>query len=175
MGDRFLNQSSDILRYVSKLAGLYPDDPLKALEVDSMVSSIDEVFTKNIGKTIHMKAEKEEIMKVRQEMLDLKDGNVGVAFGKLDKMIGNGKSGFLFDWGITAADLQLFQNVCHLSMGILDGIPKTYITSNFKNLEQFRLRVASIPEIGARFTDGDNPYKDSPYTVHWSAEEEKTE
>merc|ERR1719510_596596 len=132
----------DILRYVSKLGGLYPEDHLKALQVDSLVSNLDDIFVKTIGKTIHMKAEKSEIIKMRQEFLDLKEGVLGIHFGVLNTQIAGGSSGFLFDFGITGADLTLFQHICHLSMGILDGIPKNYVHDNFKSLEEFRLKVA---------------------------------
>ena len=41
---RIILQSVAIARYAAKLAGLYPDDPLEALEVDEIVDSIHEVI-----------------------------------------------------------------------------------------------------------------------------------
>eukprot|EP00495_Collosphaeridae_sp_1-RS-2012_P004151 TRINITY_DN3450_c0_g1_i1.p1 TRINITY_DN3450_c0_g1~~TRINITY_DN3450_c0_g1_i1.p1 ORF type:complete len:123 (+),score=15.73 TRINITY_DN3450_c0_g1_i1:394-762(+) len=122
-----------------------------------------------------MKAERSEIIKMRQEFLDLKEGALGTHFGILNKQIAEGSSGFLFDYGITAADLILFQHICHMSMGILDGIPKTYVRDNFMSLEEFRLKVAGIPEIKARFQDPNNRYHGSAYTVNWTVDEDEKE
>lgn len=41
-GERFA-QSCAILRYVGKLAGLYPEDPVAALRVDMALDSIEEL------------------------------------------------------------------------------------------------------------------------------------
>jgi len=172
-GDLTINQSSDILRFVSKLAGLYPKDPLEALQVDSLVSNINQTFDSTIGKTIHSKQDKEELTKQRMEFLSKKDGKLGMFLARMDLQIGVGTSGYLFEFGLTAADTLLFQIVCHLSMGILDGIPKTYIRDNFENLEAFRVKVASIDAIGARFKDEKNRYHKSVYTVDWKYDDEE--
>jgi len=173
VGDLTINQSSDILRFVSKLAGLHPEDPLKALQVDSLVSNINEIFDNTLAKTMHSKLKKEEVIQQRNVILSKKEGKFGMLLERLDLQIGVGSSGYLFEFGLTAADLLLFQMVCHLSMGILDGVPKTYIRDNFENLEAFRLKVASIDAIAARFKDEKNRYHKSVYTVDWKYDDEE--
>jgi len=173
VGDLTINQSADILRFVSKLGGLYPKDPLEALQVDSLVSNINQTFDKTMGKTMYSKLDKEEVIKQRMELLPKKDGELGMFLARLDLQIGVGTSGYLFEFGLTAADTYLFQIVCHLSMGVLDGVPKTYIRDNFENLEAFRLKVASIDAIAARFKDEKNRYHKSVYTVDWKYDDEE--
>jgi len=173
VGDLTINESSDILRFVSKLAGRYPKDPLEALQVDSLVDNINQTFDKTIGKTMFTKLDKEEVIKQRLELLSKKDGKLGMFLEKLDLQIGVGASGYLFEFGLTAADLVLFQIIAHLSLGILDGVPKTYVRDNFGNLEAFRLKVASNEAIGARFKDEKNKYHKSVYTVDWKCDDEE--
>jgi len=166
-----INQSLDILRYVSKLAGLYPDDPFNALKVDSLVSNMEEVFTNTIFSTFGKPME--EKVKMRQGFIDVKSGKLGIFLQKLDLQIGVGSSGFLFDFGMSAADLRLFEIIHHLSCGVLDGVPKSYVVNNFENLEKFRFKVASIDEISARFKDKNHKYHGSAYTVDWKCQDDE--
>ncbi len=38
-----MDQSNAIMRYVGKLGGLYPSDPVEALEVDLVIDTVEEV------------------------------------------------------------------------------------------------------------------------------------
>jgi len=175
VGKMEINQSLDILRYVSKLAGLYPDDPFNALQVDSLISNIDEVYSNTIYTTYGKP--KEEALKMRQGFIDVKTGKLGKLLSKLDLQIGVGSSGFLFDFGLSGADLRLFEAICFLSSGasdgFVDGIPKSYIVDNFENLEKFRFKVASIDEISNRFKDKNHMYHGSSYTVEWNCRDDE--
>jgi len=174
VGKMEINQSLDIFRYVSKLAGLYPDDPFTALQVDSLVSNIEEVCSNTIWKIFGKSGE--EAIKMRQGFLDVKTGKLGMLLSKLDLQIGVGSSGFLFDFGISGADLRLFEVVGSLSSPALqglDGVSKSYIVDNFENLEKFRFKVASIDEISARFKDKNNMYHGSGYTVDWKCQDDE--
>jgi glutathione S-transferase len=173
VGNLVINQSKEILRYVSKLAGLYPDDPLKALQVDALTVNMNEVFDNTIGKTMYSKMDAAEKAKVRMGFLDKKEGKLGQMFARLDLQIGVGTSGYLFEFGLTAADLSLFQLICHLSLGVLDGVPKSFIRDNFENLEKFRVTVASVEAIHNRFKDEKHRYHRSAYTVDWNIDDEE--
>jgi len=172
IGDLTINQSADIVRYVSKLAGLYPKDPLEALQVDSLMSNMTQVFDDTVVKSMISKLDNDDLLKIRREFLDTKAGKLGMFLGKLDLQIGVGRSGYLFEFGLTAADLQLFSAVCHLSMGSLEHIPKTYIRDNFENLDAFRQKVASIEEISARFKDDSHPLHKSVYTKDYKYDDD---
>jgi len=173
VGNLVINQSNEILRYVSKLAGLYPDDPLQALQVDALCANMYEIFDATIGMTYRMKADAAEKGKLRMQFLDKKEGKLGVMLERLNLQIGVSNSGYLFEFGITAADLMLFQLICHLAMGTLDGIPKSIIRDNFENLEKFRLQVAKIEAISDRFKDEKHRYYKSVYTVDWKCDDDE--
>ena len=49
-----VTQSSAILRYVGKLTGLYPADPLAALLVDEVDMMVEEVAMRTIIHTAHL-------------------------------------------------------------------------------------------------------------------------
>jgi len=167
-----MNQSMDILRYVSKLAGLYPEDPIQALQVDSLCTTIEEVFSNTLYKTMFSKRPKEVIIKERDALLDPKDGELALFLQKLDLRIGFGMSGFLFEFGLSAADLRLFESLCHLSNGVLDGVPETYILDNYKNFDAFRVKIASIDAISKRYNDPNNRYCGTAYTVNWKRKDD---
>jgi len=171
--DLTINQSTDILRYACKLAGLYPADPLEALQVDSLVSNMGQCFDNTVVKSMMAKVEKEELTKMRLQFLDKKEGKLGMMLAKLDLQIGVSSTGYLFEFGLSGADLQLYQAICHLSTGTLTGIPKTYIRDNFDNLDKFRRRVASIEEISARFKDERHPLHNSVYTADYKYDDEE--
>jgi len=173
VGDLTINQSTDIIRYASKLAGLYPEDPLEALQVDSVLSNMMQIFEDTVIKAVYSKLDKDTVIKTTKEFIDKKEGKLGMFLEKLDLQIGVGSSGYLFEFGLTGADLQLFQAICFLSMGILGGIPKTYIRDNFGNLEALRLKVASIEEIGARFKDEKHPLHNSVYTKDYKYDDDE--
>jgi len=166
-GDITINQSTDILRYVSKLAGLYPEDPVAALQVDSLISNMTQVIDETVVMTMSKKIEKAKALKMRSEFLDKKEGRLGIFLEKLDLQIGVSSTGYLFEFGLSGADLQLFMIVCHLSTGQTEGIPKTYIRDNFANLDKFRRKVASNGGIAARFKDERHPLHKSVYTVDY--------
>jgi len=173
VGDLTINQSTDIIRYASKLAGLYPEDPLEALQVDSVLSNMMQIFEDTVIKAVYSKLDKDTVIKTTKEFIDKKEGKLGMFLEKLDLQIGVGSSGYLFEFGLTGADLQLFQAICFLSMGILEGISKTYIRDNFENLEALRRKVASIEEIGARFKDESHPLHNSPYTKEYKFDDDE--
>merc|ERR1719499_2805671 len=91
----------------------------------------------------------------------------------MDLQIGVNTSGYLFEFGLTGADLVLYNAICHLSTGTLPGISKTSIRDNFENLEAFRFKVASIEEIDARFKDERHRLHNSIYTKNYKHDDEE--
>jgi len=164
VGDLIINETSDIIRYASKLAGIYPKDPLEALQVDSLMSNMIYVLEVTLLNVMFSKLDKDTVLKMTEEFIDKKEGKLGIFLERMDMQIGAGSSGYLFEFGLTAADWQLFQAVCFMTMGAIEGIPKTYIRDNFENVEAWRCKLASMEEINARFKDERHPLHNSPYT-----------
>jgi len=171
--DLTINQSTDILRYACKLAGLYPDDPLEALQVDSLISNMDQCFEDTIVKSKVSRGSEAEKTEMGRQFIDKKQGKLGMMLAKLDLQIGISSKGFLFEFGLSGADLVMYQAICQLSSGTLDGIPKTYIRDNFDNLDKFRIRVASIEEIRARFMNDKHPLHNSVWTADYIYDDEE--
>jgi len=58
-------QSSSILRYAGKLAGIYPQDPLAALKVDMLIDCVGDLFNKVFPVTHHPNQE-ERLVKLQE-------------------------------------------------------------------------------------------------------------
>jgi len=167
VGDLTINQSGDILRYASKLAGLYPKHPLEALQVDSLVTNMIQIYDDTAIKSMFSRLDQDTLKKMAAEYLDKKEGKLGRFLENMDSQIGVGTSGYLFEFGLTGADLQLYEAICRLSSNTIPGISKTYIRDNFENLEAYRVKVASIEEIDARFKDEKHPLHNSVWTKNY--------
>jgi len=170
--DLTINQSTDLLRYACKLAGLYPDDALEALQVDSLITNMDHCFEDTIVRLMLAKGTDEEKTEMGRQFIDKKQGKLGMMLAKLDLQVGVSSKGFLFEFGLSGADLVLYQAICKVSSGHLVGIPKTYIRDTFDNLDKFRIRVASIEEISARFKDDKHFLHNSVWTATYKYDDE---
>jgi len=173
VGDLIINESKDIIRYASKLAGIYPKDPLEALQVDSLLSNMIYVIEDTLINVMFSKLDKDTVLKMTKEFIDKKEGKLGMFLERIDLQIGVGSSGYLFDFGLTGADLELFQFVCYMTMGAIEGIAKTYIRDNFENVEAWRRKLASMEEINARFKDEKHPLHNSPYTKDFKYDDDE--
>ena len=143
-GETF-GQSLAQQRYVAKLVGLYPSDPLEALRVDEFVDYVEEVFGV-VGKS-HGIADKAE-----KEAFRAKAAAEGGEFYKWVQFVDQRLAGKTYAVGdtLTYADVQLFTVVPFLKSGFLDGIPKDW-DAGFKNVQAHRARVAALPKVAAHY------------------------
>jgi glutathione S-transferase len=77
-------QSGAILRYVGKLTGSYPSDPVQAMEVDVVIDALEDA-TSYLSMTIKNAPgmcisdepwPKEQVLEIRAKVMDPKDGKV---------------------------------------------------------------------------------------------------
>ena len=143
-GEEF-GQSLAQQRYVAKVAGLYPSDPLAALRVDEFVDYVSEVFGP-LGKSfgIEDQAEKEAF---RAAMV-AEGGDVHKWVQFLDARL-EGKAYAVGD-ALSFADVALFAVLPFLRSGALDGIP-TDCFDGFKNVRAHFARVAALPKVEAYY------------------------
>mmetsp|Transcript_22476 Transcript_22476/g.38228 ORF Transcript_22476/g.38228 Transcript_22476/m.38228 type:complete len:235 (-) Transcript_22476:1518-2222(-) len=149
-----LTQSMAMLRYVGKLAGLYPEDPVEAMKVDAVMDTILDmevpVDLSRRGAVRSFVAEEEwtadEKMAIRKRILEK---SLPKYLGFLEKQLEENGTGFLVGDRLTIADLKLFY-LCALTIqkGILDGIPSDLFDAYPKVKENLE-KVKSIPEIAA--------------------------
>eukprot|EP00300_Choanocystis_sp_HF-7_P043232 c9831_g1_i2.p2 GENE.c9831_g1_i2~~c9831_g1_i2.p2 ORF type:complete len:142 (+),score=31.64 c9831_g1_i2:254-679(+) len=130
-----------ILRYAGKLAGLYPEDPLAALRVDSVLDTIEDA-NNLLGPTMRLPAEEKLAARKR-----LAEEVLPKFFAFLESHINRSANGFVAGDALTIADLRLFGLTSWFSKGVLDGIPADYVSTNYPACEAHRQHIAAHPKI----------------------------
>lgn len=135
-------QSNAILRFVGRLAGLYPvDDPVRALKVDEALG-FGEDINHAIGPSMgEHNAEKRMAMRkiLAEETLPRL---AGLLEGLL---VANGRTGYVVGDSLTVADLKLHWIADKLTNGTLDGIPKTLL-DGCPAVVAWRKNIAAVRE-----------------------------
>eukprot|EP01061_Rhynchopus_euleeides_P018379 TRINITY_DN303_c0_g1_i1.p2 TRINITY_DN303_c0_g1~~TRINITY_DN303_c0_g1_i1.p2 ORF type:complete len:232 (+),score=116.51 TRINITY_DN303_c0_g1_i1:58-696(+) len=139
-------QSVAQARYVAKLAGLYPSDPLEALRVDELVDYTQEVFGP-LGKSFGLQGE--EQLKFRGAMV-AEGGDMHKWISFLDTQL-EGKKYAAGD-SLTLADVVIFTTLQPLRTGWLDGVPKDCL-DGFKNVLAHRDLVANHEKVKAYYAN----------------------
>ncbi|MEZ5542128.1 MAG: glutathione S-transferase [Pseudomonadota bacterium] len=146
-GTQCVAQSNAILRFAGRLAGLYPlDDPLAALKVDEALG-VGEDINCLLGPSLH-EQDAEKKMALRKV---LAEETLPYWMGCLERLLlANGGTGFIAGATLTIADLKLYWIIDWLTLGILDGIPKTLVDDLIQVGDWRRninaVRAARLPE-----------------------------
>jgi glutathione S-transferase len=156
-------ESDAILRYVAKLAGgglLYPtdDNPLEALKIDMLVDFIEEAgagFTMTIigPKGYFIQGDdgegwtKQEILQIRQRLMEPgKLNNAYYYLQKLNEKLKENGTGWLVGDHCTIADLKAFMLISWVTMGVLDGVPKTCL-DEWPMLKDLLSKIEALPAV----------------------------
>jgi glutathione S-transferase len=115
---RVLAQSNAINRYVGKLAGLYPEDPLQAAFCDETMDAVEDISVK-ISPTLFMKDEAEK----RRAREELAEGAIPFYLARLAQRLESRGGTWFADGRLTVADLKVFVWVRHVASGKLDHVP----------------------------------------------------
>ena len=159
-------QSFAILRYVGKLCGLYPEDPIQALYVDE-ACGLQEDLAKALAPSMYIgmrphcalfgypenlaEEERKSIQKRLRDALIAPGGDVPRYLGYFEQILEKNGSGFLCGSKITIADCTLLPALRHFKSGRLDGIP-TNILDGFPHLTAFYERMMSLPAVKAHYS-----------------------
>lgn len=163
-----IGQSDAILRYVGKIGGLYPTDPIAAFEVDSITDTVED-FTGPLGMALYMSRSlllendftAEEKVAFRTRFTEKAIPKYLSLFE--EKLIANG-SGWLVGDSITIADCKFYQAISWLTSGILDGIP-TNCADAYPHVVAHSKKFKSVPEIARWYEKkGDGHYVTSEYS-----------
>ena len=136
-------QSNAMNRYLGKLAGLYPDDPLEALRCDEVCDAVEDILTKVVV-TFGMKDEDEK--KSAREALA--EGPIRLFLETLQAKLERGGD-YYVENRVTIADIKVFVWIRSLRAGILDYIPGDIVESVAPKLAAHCDRVAAHPGIQA--------------------------
>ena len=117
VGGADISQTNSLLRYVGRVADLYPTDHLQALYCDEVMSVFEDI-NHQVGQTFGLQGE--DLRLAREK---LADGWLTVFLQGLDKLLARGGGEYFADNQLTVADLKAFVQVRSLRAGLLDHVP----------------------------------------------------
>jgi glutathione S-transferase len=134
-----------MLRYVGKMAGLYPEDDLQALYCDEPMGAVEDLMH-NIVQTFGL--EGDELKEAREK---LADGWISVFVKGLAEILQRGGGEYFADNRLTVADLKVFVQIRSLRAGTLDHVPTDLVDKLAPGLVQHQERVGSDPIVTAYY------------------------
>ena len=140
-----VTQSSAMCRYVGRMAGLYPDDPMQALFCDEAMDASEDL-THCIVRTFGL--EGDELKKAREELVD---GWLTTYLKGLGGLLERGGGDYFADSRLTVADLKIFFVTRWLSSGGLDHVPADIVDKVAPILVAHRTRIESDPVVTAYY------------------------
>jgi len=137
-----LSQGNAINRYVGRLAGLYPTDPLQAAFCDEVLDAVEDIVSKVVT-TFSMtdEAEKKAARKA------LADGPIIVYLQQLQALLASRGGEYFADGRLTIADLKVLVWIRDLRSGTLDHIPRDLPDKVAPLLVEHLARIESTPKV----------------------------
>ena len=140
-----VTQTNSLLRYVGKIAGLYPTDSLQALYCDEVMSAFEDV-NHHVGRTLFLQGD--ELRLAREKLVD---GWLTIFVRGLDKLLVRGGGEYFADNQLTVADLKAFVQVRSLRSGILDHVPADLVDRLAPALVEHQVRVEADARVVAYY------------------------
>ena len=140
-----ITQSNAQLRYVGKLAGLYPTDDLQVLYCDEAMGAVEDVGHA-VGKTFGLQGD--ALKQAREEFVQ---GRLATYIKGLDELLARGGGQFFADGRMTVADLKVFVETRTLAKGTLDHVPTNIVEELAPALAEHRERIANDPRVVAYY------------------------
>jgi prostaglandin-H2 D-isomerase / glutathione transferase len=165
-------QSLAILRYFSKLGGLYPDDPFEALKVDSMIDTVLEmsnlVSMTFAGAQNSLISEEpwteEELVTIRKRIATNEENGLPFHLNYFENALKQSTSGWLVGDKLTVADLHMYGYVKHLESGVVSHIPLDLVSKSYPAIVAHGEKIKAIPEVAAWYENHPKPYSTFDYT-----------
>ena len=140
-----VTQSNGMLRYVGKLAGLYPDDPLQALWCDEAMGAVEDL----LHQVVHtFGLEGDELEAARKKLVD---GWLTTFIEGYGELLGRGGGEYFADNRLTVADLKVYTQVKSLRNGTLDHVPPDLVDRLAPSLVAHEERVGNDPIVTAYY------------------------
>ena len=140
-----VTQSNGMLRYVGKMAGLYPADDLQAMYCDEAMGAIEDLLH-YLVQTFGL--EGEELKVARQKLVD---GWLSTYVKGLGELLQRGGGEYFADNRLTVADLKVSMQIKSLLDGILDHVPTDLVQDLAPALVAHNERVQSDPLVAAYY------------------------
>lgn len=139
-----VTQSNGMLRYVGKMAGLYPDDDQQALYCDEAMGAIEDI----LHHIVHTFGLEGDELKVAREKLV--DGWLSIYLKGLAELLARGGEYFA-DNRMTVADLKVYMQTKSLLAGTLDHVPADIVQRLAPALVTHADRVENDPVVVAYY------------------------
>jgi glutathione S-transferase len=140
-----VTQSNAIMRYLGKLAGLYPTDEQQALYCDEVMDAVENLSF-HIGQT--MRLEGDALRAAREK---LAEGWMRTFLRGLDGLLSRGGGAYFADKRFTVADLKAFFVIRWVQSGALDHIPKDIVQKTAPALGAYQARIEKEPVVVAYY------------------------
>lgn len=140
-----ITQSNAIMRYVGKLADLYPEDPLQALYCDETMEAVEDLLHYIVG-TFGL--EGEELKTAREKLVN---GWMTTFLIGLNDLLERGGGEYFADNRLTMADLKVFVQTRSLTAGVLDHVPLDLVERVAPLLVKHQGRIAEEPAVQAYY------------------------
>lgn len=140
-----VTQSNSMLRYVGKLAGLYPEDDLQALYCDETMDAIEDLLHQ-IVQTFGL--EGDELKAAREK---LATGWISVFVKGLAAILERAGGEYFADNRLTVADLKVFVQIRSLRAGTLDHVPTDLVDELAPALVQHEQCIGNDPIVTAYY------------------------
>ena len=140
-----VTQSNSMLRYVGKMADLYPEDDLQALYCDEAMDAVEDL----LHQIVHTFGLEGDELKAAREKLA--DGWLSVFVKGLADILERGGGEYFADNRLTVADLKVYVQTRSLRSGTLDHVPTDLVDKLAPSLVQHEERVSSNPIVTAYY------------------------
>ncbi len=138
-----VTQSNSMLRYVGKMAGLYPEDSLQALYCDEPMDAVEDLLHQVVQS---FGLEGDELKAAREKLVD---GWITVFVKGLAEILERGGAEYFADNRLTVADLKVYMQIRSLRAGTLDHVPTDLVDKLAPGLVQHEERVGNDPIVTA--------------------------
>lgn len=140
-----VTQSNSMLRYVGKMAGLYPEDNLQALYCDEAMDAVEDLLHQIVQS---FGLEGDELKAAREKLVD---GWITVFAKGLAEILERGGGEYFADNRLTVADLKVYMQIRSLRAGTLDHVPTDLVDKLAPGLVQHEERVGNDPIVTAYY------------------------
>jgi len=140
-----VSQSNAMCRYVGKMGGLYPEDPMQALYCDEVMDALEDI-SHYIVQTYGL--EGDALRDAREKLVD---GWLTTYLRGLNALLERGGGEYFADGQMTVADLKALANTRGLRGGHLDHIPTDIVDRLAPGLVEHQARIESDPRVVAYY------------------------
>jgi len=140
-----ITQSNAISRYVGKMAGLYPDDPMQALYCDEAMGAAEDL-NHYVVQTFGLQGD--DLKQAREILMN---GRLTVFIKGFAELLARGGGQYMADKRLTIADLKVLTQIKNFRAGNVDHIPADFIDSLAPELGAYQERIDADPVVNAYY------------------------